>query len=113
MSQTAINSLIGDEQKKQLKKKLWEAADVLRDKINVVFQMSYITGFMFYRYLSEQLEEHVNEDLKNDGLKYIYIYSSQVSDKYKDYSIKNLGYFLEPKYSWKEIISKIKKGDAT
>jgi type I restriction-modification system DNA methylase subunit len=72
--------------------------------------MNYITGFIFYRYLSEQLAEYVERDLKGEGLLYYRDSKDlnneererereEISRTYKDYSIKHYGYFLDPKYS--------------
>jgi type I restriction enzyme M protein len=61
--------------------------------------MNYITGFMFYRYLSQQLEEYVNRDLRNDKLSYTLNDSDKVTDSYKEYSLREYGYYLQPKYS--------------
>ena len=51
------------EQKKSLEKQLWGVANVLRGKMNADEYKNYILGFIFYKYLSENLEKYVNEKL--------------------------------------------------
>ena len=51
-----------------LESKLWTIADELRGNMDANEFKNYILGFIFYRYLSEKLELHMNEELKEDKL---------------------------------------------
>ena len=51
-----------------LESKLWAIADDLRGNMDANEFKNYILGFIFYRYLSEKLELHMNEELKEDEL---------------------------------------------
>ena len=51
-----------------LESKLWAIADELRGNMDANEFKNYILGFIFYRYLSEKLELHMNEELKEDEL---------------------------------------------
>ena len=54
---------MSDEQKKILEKQLWAVANELRGKMNADEYKNYILGFIFYKYLSEKLENYVNKKL--------------------------------------------------
>ncbi|MFT5706024.1 MAG: type I restriction enzyme M protein [Oceanospirillaceae bacterium] len=47
--------------KQQLAAKIWESANQMRSKIEANEYKDYILGFMFYKYLSDQLVEFVTE----------------------------------------------------
>ena len=49
--------------KKILFRELWNIADLLRGKMNADEYKNYILGFIFYKYLSEKLENYVNYEL--------------------------------------------------
>ena len=53
-----------------LESKLWAIADELRGNMDANEFKNYILGFIFYRYLSEKLELHMNEELKEDKIEY-------------------------------------------
>lgn len=56
--------------KQQLAKKIWESANQMRSKIEANEYKDYILGFIFYKYLSDQLVQFVTskgmtpEDIK-------------------------------------------------
>ena len=54
-----------------LDSKLWAIADVLRGNMDANEFKNYILGFIFYRYLSEKLELHLNEELNVDGITFV------------------------------------------
>ena len=55
-----------EEQKKTLERQLWSVANLLRGKMNADEYKNYILGFIFYKYLSENLERYVDEKLLNN-----------------------------------------------
>lgn len=95
-----------------LESKLWAIADELRGNMDANEFKNYILGFIFYRYLSEKLELHMNEELKEDKLTFEEAWED---DDYKedlmDEGISSLGYFLEPQYLFSNIIEKSKVND--
>lgn len=92
-----------------LESKLWAIADELRGNMDANEFKNYILGFIFYRYLSEKLELHLNEELKEDGISFQQAWED---DDYKndlmEEGINALGYFLEPQYLFNNIIEKAK-----
>ena len=92
---------MGEEQKKQLEQQLWNIANTLRGKMNADEFRDYILGFIFYKYLSEKIENYGDELLKEDGLSYTQIDENSSDGKemleaIKEDAIESLGYFLKP-----------------
>ena len=48
------------EQKRKLEAQLWNVADTLRGKMDADEFRDYILGFIFYKYLSEKMEDYAN-----------------------------------------------------
>jgi len=92
---------MGEEQKKRLEQQLWNIANELRGKMNPDEFRDYILGFIFYKYLSEKIENFANELLSEDDMLYTSLDST--NDEHQEYlsaikedSIEQLGYFLKP-----------------
>ena len=93
---------MGEEQKKRLEQQLWNIANELRGKMDADEFRDYILGFIFYKYLSEKIEDFANELLAEDGIKFTELDCStneehkEMCDAIKEDSIEQLGYFLKP-----------------
>ena len=107
--QTQINGEEMSNYQNSLESKLWAIADDLRGNMDANEFKNYILGFIFYRYLSEKLELHMNEELKEDELTFEQAWAD---DDFKqdliDEGITALGYFLEPQYLFSNLIKKAK-----
>ena len=57
-----------EDQKKKLEQKLWNIANELRGKMNADEFRDYCLGFIFFKYLSEQLHEFANTILAEDNI---------------------------------------------
>jgi len=79
---------------------LWKLADTLRGKMDADDFRDYILGFIFYKYLSEKMEDHANKILKPDKLTYADLKKHKEKRLYlkevKADALDSLGYFLEP-----------------
>jgi type I restriction enzyme M protein len=87
--------------KEKLEQQLWKIADTLRGKMDADDFRDYILGFIFYKYLSEKMEDYADDILKPDGIRYLDIVESKKSDKEILYAVREealdkLGYFLKP-----------------
>ncbi len=92
-----------------LESKLWAIADVLRGNMDANEFKNYILGFIFYRYLSEKLEIHLNSELENDNLTFAEAWEKdEFKEDLKEEGIEALGYFLEPQYLFSNIVEKAK-----
>lgn len=92
---------MGEEQKKALEQQLWNIANELRGKMDADEFRDYILGFIFYKYLSEKIEDFADELLKEDGITYTSIDEAtkdgqELLEGIKEDCIEQLGYFLKP-----------------
>lgn len=92
---------MGEEQKKALEQQLWNIANTLRGKMDADEFRDYILGFIFYKYLSEKIENYADHLLKEDGLLYANLDENSEDGKemleaIKEDAIESLGYFLKP-----------------
>lgn len=77
--------------KQQLAAKIWESANQMRSKIEASEYKDYILGFIFYKYLSDQLVQFA----KDQGMSDAEIASLNENDiDTTDYIRKELGYFI-------------------
>lgn len=101
-------------QQAELQKQLWSIANTLRGNMDANDFKNYILGLIFYRYLSENLVNYVNNVyLKDDNVKYEEAWSKEeYREALKNQLINdsNMGYFVEADYLWSTLISKIKTG---
>jgi type I restriction enzyme M protein len=92
---------MGEEQKKVLEQQLWNIANTLRGKMDADEFRDYILGFIFYKYLSEKMENYADHLLKEDGLHYATLDENgkegqEILEAIKEDAIESLGYFLKP-----------------
>ena len=101
---------MSEEQKKALEQQLWNIANTLRGKMDADEFRDYILGFIFYKYLSEKMEDYANEILIEDSLTYFEIIGSADEEDYlqaiKDEAIEKLGYFLRPEELFTSVASR-------
>ncbi|MDF1688379.1 MAG: type I restriction-modification system subunit M [Cycloclasticus sp.] len=77
--------------KQQLAAKIWESANQMRSKIEANEYKDYILGFIFYKYLSDQLVQYA----KKQGMSDAEIEQLSEDDtETADYIRKDLGYFI-------------------
>ena len=77
--------------KQQLAAKIWESANQMRSKIEANEYKDYILGFIFYKYLSDQLVQYA----KNQGMSNAEIAQlSEEDTETADFIKKDLGYFI-------------------
>ncbi|MEY1195357.1 type I restriction-modification system subunit M [Providencia rettgeri] len=77
--------------KQQLAAKIWESANQMRSKIEANEYKDYILGFIFYKYLSEQLVQFVTkEGMTAEDIKAL----DEKDAETVEYIQSNLGYFI-------------------
>jgi len=103
---------MSEEQKRLLEKQLWGVANLLRGKMNADEYKDYILGFIFYKYLSEKLEQYVDEKLlSSEDFTFAQIKENTKQGKQylieiKSGCIGHLGYFLNPKELFSYLVKK-------
>jgi len=100
-------------QQAELQKQLWSIANTLRGNMDANDFKNYILGLIFYRYLSENLVNYVENTMLRNTKKYVDMFDDKNRvDDFKSDLIEdeNIGYFIEPDYLWSTLIDKIKTG---
>jgi type I restriction enzyme M protein len=93
---------MGEENKKRLEQQLWNIANELRGKMDADEFRDYILGFIFYKYLSEKIEDYANDLLVEDGIVFTELDCTnneehqEMCEAIKEDAIEQLGYFLKP-----------------
>lgn len=107
-----INTEKYQKQADELSKILWNMANNLRGTMDANEFKSYILGSLFYKFLSDKTNNFVNHVLQNSNINYAEAWENK---KYKarlsQTLLKELGYILEPKYTFESIMAIIEKGD--
>ena len=99
---------MSEEQKKQLEKQLWDAANDLRGQMNPDEYRDYLLGFIFYKYLSEKTEVYADGLLKGDGIKYADIDETtdegvEIVASVQENARDDIGFFLKPSELFKKV----------
>lgn len=96
------------EQQRELHTKLWAIANDLRGNMEANEFKNYILGLIFYRYLSEKVENRVNDLLSEDNISYLEAFEDkEYREGLQEELIEQLGYFIEPKYLFSTLIQSI------
>ncbi len=88
--------------------KLWAMANKLRGTMDASEYKNYILPFMFYRYLSERQDEYLKKNDLEDFFELDIIKDSKEIEEYIIDIVQSLGYAINPEYTWKNLVSKIK-----
>ena len=99
---------MSEDQKRVLEQQLWNIANTLRGKMNADEFRDYILGFIFYKYLSEQMEMFADGILKQDKITFRQINpklqdSQELLEAVKEEALEKLGYFLKPEELFTEV----------
>lgn len=103
---------MSEEQKRLLEKQLWGVANVLRGKMHADEYKNYILGFIFYKYLSEKLENFIDKKLLiKDNLIFKDIDDNSKQGKeyiksIKEACIEQMGFFLKPTELFSYLVKK-------
>jgi type I restriction enzyme M protein len=98
-------------QKKQLETQLWNIANTLRGKMGADDFRDYILGFIFYKYLSERMEQYADDILQEDGVRFCGIDEStgdgkELLEAVREEAVERLGYFLKPNELFSQLAAK-------
>ena len=96
----------------ELSSKLWAMANDLRGNMEAYEFKNYILGLLFYKELSDRTEKFVAELLQEDNTTFE---AAWKDEEYKeaivDEMLIKLGYVLEPKYLFPEMLELIRKDE--
>lgn len=100
------------EYQRKLETKLWAIADELRGNMDANEFKNYMLGFIFYKYLSEKIELYLDQELEEDGVHFKEAYQDdELREEVEAEAIENLGYFLEPRCIFRQMVKKAKNGE--
>ena len=98
-------------QQNDLQTKLWDIANDLRGSMDPSEFKNYILGLIFYRYLSENLETKANKLLEDDEMTYGEAWKDEeYREALKEELVNDIGYYIEPKYLFDNLLDEIEKG---
>lgn len=100
------------EHQAELEKRLWAIANELRGNMGADEFRNYILGLIFFKFLSEKIENTGNDILAEDEMKFVDI---EGKDEYieavREYCVNSIGYFIEPKYLFGTLANRAKNGE--
>ncbi|UUM19793.1 MULTISPECIES: type I restriction-modification system subunit M [unclassified Mycoplasma] len=88
-----------DIERTELHNAIWKIAEELRGSVDGWDFKTYVLGFLFYRYISENLVHYINKDARENGLldfDYEKCDDSEIDEDIKKGIIKGIGYFIKP-----------------
>ncbi len=98
------------EQQRELHTRLWAIANDLRGNMEANEFKNYILGLIFYRYLSEKVENRVNDLLSEDEISYEEAWQDEeYKEGLQEELIEDLGYLIEPKYLFSTLLKAIEE----
>ncbi|MGL5692890.1 MAG: type I restriction-modification system subunit M [Peptostreptococcaceae bacterium] len=99
------------EQQRELHTRLWVIANDLRGNMEANEFKNYILGLIFYRYLSEKVENKAKDLLEEDGISYVDAWSDEeYREGLQEEFLEQLGYFIEPEYLFSTLLKAIEDG---
>lgn len=124
---------MSEELQQKLRDQLWEVANKLRGNMSASDFMYFTLGFIFYKYLSEKIEQHANDALVDDEVTFKELWAMEKDEDIENSSfarlstaerkamceelqevvktecLENIGYFIEPNFLFSSVIESIKK----
>jgi len=87
-----------EQERDELHRAIWAIADELRGSVDGWDFKSYVLGMMFYRYISENLTNYINEgeiEAGNEGFDYVML-SDEDAEQAREDLVKTKGFFILP-----------------
>ncbi|MCI7370719.1 type I restriction-modification system subunit M, partial [Prevotella sp.] len=124
---------MSEELQQKLRDQLWEVANKLRGNMSASDFMYFTLGFIFYKYLSEKIEQHANDALVDDEVTFKELWAMEKDEDVENSSfarlstaerkamceelqevvktecLENIGYFIEPNFLFSSVIESIKR----
>ena len=100
-------------EREELHKKIWSIADDLRGSVDGWDFKQYILGIMFYRYISENITNYINEGERKAGDKefdYAKL-SDEVAETQREELVKEKGFFILPSELFCNVCKKAKNDE--
>lgn len=91
-------SLIKEQEREELHKTIWNIANDLRGSVDGWDFKQYVLGFMFYRYISENITDYINAgeiEAGNTAFNYADI-SDEEAEEIRTDMVESKGFFILP-----------------
>ena len=107
--------MANNREREELHKAIWSIADDLRGAVDGWDFKQYILGIMFYRYISENITNYINEGERKAGdTSFDYAKLSDSEAEYeRDNLVKEKGFFIRPSELFCNVIKSAKSDNAT
>ena len=108
---------MSEELQQQLRAQLWNVANTLRGNMSAGEFMYFSLGFFFYKYLSEKIENFVDNALVDDGVTFKELWgitdqdANELKEEVRNQCLENIGYFIEPEFLFSSVIAGINKNE--
>ena len=102
-------------EREELHKAIWSIADDLRGSVDGWDFKQYILGIMFYRYISENITNYINEGERKAGdvtFDYAKLNDSEAEGE-RENLVKEKGFFIRPSELFCNVIKAAKSDSAT
>ena len=102
-----------EQERDELHRAIWAIADELRGSVDGWDFKAYVLGMMFYRYISENLTNYINEgewEAGNDGFDYTQLSDENAEQARKD-MINTKGFFIVPSELFCNVRARAGKGE--
>ena len=99
-----------NQQRAELHKAIWGIANQLRGSVDGWDFKQYVLGFLFYRFISENITSHLNQEEKkagNQDFNYANL-SDEDATKEKSEIVKEKGFFILPSELFENVETKAK-----
>jgi type I restriction enzyme M protein len=95
------------EHKQELEKRLWAIANELRGNMGADEFRDYILGFIFFKFLSEKMENFAKKELDGECESFAEaMKDKELMEDLKEEAVESLGYFIEPRHLFHNIAAR-------
>ena len=98
----------------ELHKTIWQIANDLRGSVDGWDFKNYVLGFLFYRFISEDLAAHLKKfeaEAGNENFDYATIADDDIDDDARNQTISEKGYFIYPSELFKNVAARAENDD--
>ncbi|OQD57999.1 modification methylase [Methanobrevibacter arboriphilus JCM 13429 = DSM 1125] len=107
-----LNDYTLNDYRNNLESDLLAMVDKLKEYIDLYDLKSYVLGLFFYKYICLKIELYLNKQFIQNNLKFDKANEIEdIKDDLKELTLENLGYFLEPRFLFSNIVKKANKNE--
>ena len=95
-----------EQERAELHKTIWAIANDLRGSVDGWDFKQYVLGFLFYRFISENLTKYINDNQRKSGIEdFNYLdLQDEVAEIAKDSIVEEKGFFIYPSWLFKNVV---------